>query len=314
MRAADEPAPLRVRCTLRAVGGSRLNAIPSLTVTTFEFPGALDLVSVALGVLQVRQNAYYAAAGSTATGWRYVTTVERPSQVVLAVNGHRALIDLAPLWPSFLRDLLVATTLSSQRNILFLHAASVAVHGRGALLFGWGGAGKTTLALALAARGHGFLGDDYASIRTDDLTLLPFRRNVHIRPGPRAQGVEEALRSGRYETEVFPDGLRRLSAAAGDLFPEAPAPPTRLAAGFFLRRFAPEPRTTPFEPSLAHLDSLKSLATSGPIRAAWGISPGRRLLAFLRVIDILAKISCYSLEVGRPEATAAHLERTLEDA
>jgi len=297
----------RLRCFVRPVPEA------GLVSATFELPVDLDLVEVVLAVLQTRQDAYYVAQDLAGTGWRQVTSVARPAVPLLAVNGRHVLFDAAKLWPAFMRDLLVGTALTSQKEILFFHAASVAVGGRGVLFVGRGGTGKTTLALALAARGHGLLGDDYASLRPGDLALLPFRRNVHIRPGPRAQGVEEALRGGRYEIEVFTDGQKRLNATVRDLFPEALAPRVPLAAAFFLRRFGPEPGITPVRPSLEHLELLKPLASSGPIRASWGISPGRRLLGFLRVIDILSKVHCYSLDVGRPDETAVRVERALED-
>jgi hypothetical protein len=301
------PGHHRLRCFLRPDRGS------DLLSATFELPVPLDLVEIVLAVLQTRRDAYYVARDLTGTGWRQVTSVARPAVPLVAINGSHVLFDAAELWPAFLRDLLVGAALTSQKEILFFHAASVSVGGRGVLFIGRGGTGKTTLALALAARGHGVLGDDYTALRPGNLTLLPFRRNVHIRPGPRAQGVQEALQRGRYEIEVFSDGQSRLNATVQDLFPEAPAPHVRLAAAFFLRRFGPEPGLAPFRPSLEQLEWLKPLAFSGPIRASWGISPGRRILGFLRVIDILSKIRCYSLDVGPPDETAARVERALED-
>lgn len=307
VRPASAAGHLRLKCFVRPVPES------GLVSTTFELPAAVDLVEVALAVLQVRQNAYYVARELAGAEWRLVTSVADPSVTLLAVRGGDTVFDPAQLWPTFLRDFLVGTALTSQKEILFLHAASVAVRGRGVLFIGRGGTGKTTLALALTTRGHGLLGDDYASLHMRDLALLPFRRNVHIRPGPRAQGVEQALQGGRYELEAFADGQRRLNATARDLFPAAPAPRVPLAAAFFLGRFSPEPCLTPLRVSLEQLELLKPLASSGPIRASWGLSPGRRLLGFLRVIDILSKVHCYWLDVGRPEETAAHVERALED-
>jgi hypothetical protein len=296
-----------LRCSVRSIPETGLSS------ATFELPIHLDLAEIVLAVLQTRRDAYYVARDMEGTGWRQVTSVAEPMVPLVGVNGRHVVFDAAMLWPAFLRDLLVGAALTSQRELLFIHAGSVAVCGRGVLFVGRGGTGKTTLALALAARGHGLLGDDYAAIRPVDRTLLPFRRNVHIRPGPRARGVEDALQGGRYQIEVFSDGQRRLNATVRDLFPDAPAPHVPLAAVFFLRSLGPVPRMTPFRPSLEHLELLKPLASSGPIRASWGISPGRRLLGFLRVIDILSKVPCYSLDVGRPDETAVLVERVLED-
>lgn len=49
-----------------------------------------------------------------------------------------------------------------------LHAALVARDGRGALLVGAGGSGKTTASLACLLAGFDFLGDDYISLLRDD--------------------------------------------------------------------------------------------------------------------------------------------------
>jgi hypothetical protein len=49
-----------------------------------------------------------------------------------------------------------------------LHAALVARGGRGALLVGEGGSGKTTASLACLLAGFDFLGDDYVSLLRDD--------------------------------------------------------------------------------------------------------------------------------------------------
>ena len=61
------------------------------------------------------------------------------------------------------------------------------------MLVGPKGAGKSTLALALAARGHALLGDEHACYLPATGELLPFRRPVGIKPGPRAAAVESAL-------------------------------------------------------------------------------------------------------------------------
>ena len=49
-----------------------------------------------------------------------------------------------------------------------------------------------------------------------------------------------------------------------------------------------------------------------PIRLQWGVAPGRRLLRFSRVLEALARVPNYFLDVGRPEETADLVERTLE--
>ncbi len=52
-------------------------------------------------------------------------------------------------------------------RLLVLHAAGLSQSGRGVLLIGQGGAGKTTLAAALNAEGFGLLGDDVIPVNLD---------------------------------------------------------------------------------------------------------------------------------------------------
>jgi hypothetical protein len=189
-----------------------------------------------------------------------------------------------------------------------VHAASVSVNGCGALIVGRAGGGKTTLSLALAARGHGLLGDDMAAVRTQSRELLPFRRTVHIRSGLRDALVEEAIRRGTV-AETSRGGARRLCAEPRGLFPDAPAHPVRLGAAFFLRRFSRAPSLEPFVPSLDRIAALKTL----PVRWSWGISAGGRLLRFLVVIRLLSGVRCWYLDVGRPAETARLMEAALED-
>jgi serine kinase of HPr protein (carbohydrate metabolism regulator) len=57
------------------------------------------------------------------------------------------------------------------------------MRGQGLLLVGPKGSGKTTISLALAARGHDFLGDEMAGVRIGSLELVPVRRSLAVRDG-----------------------------------------------------------------------------------------------------------------------------------
>ena len=95
------------------------------------------------------------------------------------------------------------------------------------MLVGPKGAGKSTLALALAARGHALLGDEHACYLPATGELLPFRRPVGIKPGPRSSAVEGALaRRGRSPER---DGMMRLPLE--DLLDAPPAAGGRAARG-----------------------------------------------------------------------------------
>lgn len=65
-----------------------------------------------------------------------------------------------------------------------LHASCVAIGGRGVLLTGASGAGKSDLALRLIDRGATLVGDDGVAIEARDGRL-------HARPGPNIEGQIE---------------------------------------------------------------------------------------------------------------------------
>jgi hypothetical protein len=72
--------------------------------------------------------------------------------------------------------------MGKRRQRYGVHAAGVSVDGRGILLAGPTGAGKSTLALALAGRGLDFLGDDLVFLRRDDdgVRVLAFPDEIDV--------------------------------------------------------------------------------------------------------------------------------------
>ena len=170
--------------------------------------------------------------------------------------------------------------------------------------------GKTTLSLALAARGHEFLGDETAGVRLKTREVVPVRRTAAIRPGPAAVAVRTALAAGRYPRERFPDGSVRIRARGTRLFPHAgeghePSGSTPLGAIVFLGGFSPVPQLSRVAPGREHLARLTPLACS-----LWDAPPARRALD---LAALLGAVPCYMLNAGSPEATAALIDRTLEE-
>lgn len=86
----------------------------------------------------------------------------------LSPYGEQSLTDLHPETPLLVSSL-DSYTLKSRLQLLIrelfygvfmVHGALIAVEGRGVLLMGEAGVGKTSLAIALADRGHGWAADD----------------------------------------------------------------------------------------------------------------------------------------------------------
>lgn len=74
---------------------------------------------------------------------------------------------------------LVRRAVEEAADLQVIHAAALEVRGRGVLLTGASGAGKTTLALLLRQAGHRLLSDDLAPV-TRDGRVLPFPRALHL--------------------------------------------------------------------------------------------------------------------------------------
>ena len=117
------------------------------------------------------------------------------------------------------------TIAALQRGQLSLHAATVDVAGRVVAVAGERGAGKSTTAMGLRARGHRLLVDDVALIefRGDEAWTTPYARNVHLLPdAAEALGMDFAslplLAGGRdkaaFEPEPPPLDPRRIEAIA----------------------------------------------------------------------------------------------------
>ena len=89
--------------------------------------------------------------------------------------------------------ILNAATARVRSHFLFHAAALQAPGNRGTILAGGGGLGKTTLTLALMARGFGFLSDDVAPVGRADAMVYRFPRRIGVRVAGGRPG-EKALR------------------------------------------------------------------------------------------------------------------------
>jgi hypothetical protein len=241
------------------------------------------------------------------SGWRIMAGESRSG--TLAFSGGDAVVEARAPWQRFMGNLAVNRVLRLQRDTVFFHAASAGIRGRGILLVGPKESGKTTLSLAIAARGHEFLGDETAGVRLKTREIVPVRRTPAIRPGPAATAVRTALAAGRYSREQFPDGSVRVRARGSRLFPREnasgePSSSLPLGAIVFLRSFSPLPVLSRLSPGREHLALLTPLACS-----LWDAPPARRAL---ELAALLGAVPSYMLNAGEPEATAELLDHTLE--
>jgi hypothetical protein len=269
-------------------------------MATFEDAVPLDLADF---ILKVFPDRAFSETHSAADGWRVLSLGDDQGSTV-ALSGNQLLFRRSDPWRALVGSTAVSRLIRLQRRMLFFHAASVGVAGSGVLLVGPKGAGKTTLSLALAARGHEFLGDEIAGIRLGSNELVPVRRSLAIRAGPRAVAVTDALTQVAAPVEVYPDGSERLRAQAAELFPGSRANSLPLGAIVFLRGFEPTPRVERLESCRELLGELTPMGAT-----LWGMPPGRRAFD---MSSILAKSRCYQMVLGAPEDSAEAIEQMME--
>jgi hypothetical protein len=217
---------------------------------------------------------------------------------IIAASGE-CLFALEDGWRKALSLLLLQRLMRSREDALFFHAGSVSLRGGGAMVVGPKGAGKSTLVLALAARGHALLGDEHACYLPSTGELLPFRRPVGIKPGPRAAAVESALaRQGRSPER---DGMMRIPLE--QLMDTAPVGAAALRAVVFLDGFGATPELRPVEPSRVDLGRLQ------PVGACM-VNAARTRRVF-EMAALLARSRVFELRAGAPDDTAAAVEEAL---
>src|SRR5262249_19375214 len=215
--------------------------------------------------------------------------------------------------PEFLLNFVMGVAQLSQDATLFVHGGAVSMNGRGVLIVGRSGQGKSTTTAAVAARGHPLFGDETVGVRAATGELLPFRRTLKVRPGPQSAWVRERLSLRPYGTRRDAGGVECAWLRPTEMFPGMVTPsPALLTDVFFLREFSDAPAVHRFVPKLPdHLDEVQALTMSLSAVASWPFSPAHRALRFARIVDVFSRCNCYFLDLGLPDATAEAIERTV---
>jgi len=271
-----------------------------------------DLAAVTLGLLHPPAGEpSYAISDSDRTGWKLVGGANQP---VAAVCNHGLLIDRTRVPNDFLAEFVVAVTLVGQVEIIALHAAGNILPGdTGVLLTGSSRAGKTTTSLHLAARGHALLGDELAIVRLANRELVPFRKALSLRPGPRGPVLSTAL--NRMPPRTDPSGSGKIGPYRVDeLFPDSVARPVRLKAVFFLSGMAEHPSLEPFQLTMNHAKIFDYMAANDIASVTWGITATRRAMRLFAIKRTMGCLPCWMLTVGAPEETAQLIEQTVIDS
>jgi len=277
--------------------------------------------------LRIFQDCRVPGPGSQGSNELAVYVPEDGSDVVARISGHgkldssavqallpgievraeddRLIVPKSAAWQVFLAHYFVHDLLARQQDLFFLHGATVAVGQYGLFIGGEKGAGKSTLSLALGARGHAILGDEVAAIAGEDLECLPFRRAVSIREGLQAGVVQARIARGETEVETLPDGTTRRRIAITDLFPQSEPAAVRLEAAVFLSGFGERCSIEPFDFSPWHAHRV------GPLLSTFSSRPAG--LAAIGLMRLFSRVRCYKVTIaGNPDDMAAELEAIAE--
>ncbi|MFN0160562.1 MAG: hypothetical protein ACKVQQ_04980 [Burkholderiales bacterium] len=249
----------------------------------------------------------YVEIESTSKPWRMFAVASRPGWPVIAVDTHRVLVDARRQPVNFVVHFPVSAVMRAQAGVIFVHAAAVAAAGAGVLIAGPSGAGKTTLALGLAARGHDFYSENVAGLRVGRGEVLPLRRTAFLRPGARSHAVGRVLdglgvdlpdqRAG----PVMPPKTPFLTTTH---FPPATSAAVPLRYAFFLRGFAARSAVEHFSPTRADFERiLRPLVFDILVAASWGAVTGW-LIRHLQLLAMLRQAHCFLLDAGHPDETA----------
>jgi hypothetical protein len=237
--------------------------------------------------------------------WRVFARAHEPSRPVLASRGCRIVMSKKMPWQMLAAHYFLYHVMRLQRDMVFLHGASLAIGQHGVFLGGLKGAGKSTLSLALAARGHGFLGDEVTAIHAKTGMLLPFRRAVSMRAGPQARAVSDYVRRTRPASETLPDGTARTRMSMSKIFPRAAPREVLLTDAILLCGFAERPSVAPFGISRQNVGLLGTLpaTTAAPGAAS----------KLLDLANIFSRARCYKVVVGgTPDEMAEVVEHITE--
>lgn len=215
--------------------------------------------------------------------------VEADGLVLISRNGAGAAVVAAREAAPLVKAWLAEEVLAAAPPAIALHAACLARGARALLLTGAPGAGKTTLALALAEAGFAFAGDDIALLDPDGRV-----RGVPFAPAAK-RGAWPLLRALRPDLSTHPVHRRRDGAELRYLAPLAPPCTARLEVGWTVHLR----RTRGAAPELIPLDPVAALTRlTGEAHSAAGPAGLRELRTLIGAAEGAAAFDLVYADLG----------------
>jgi len=213
------------------------------------------------------------------------------------IEGDAVRIHDTPRWRLAVSSMLIRAFLHSIDDVVFLHAAAAGIESKGILFVGNQNAGKSTIALALAAHGANFLSDEFGCYDPKRHELVPYRRPVGIRQGPKAAAIARALSANRTKFIEADDSLR---VNLADLIPLSPQRRLPLHAVVFIDGFAEKPAIRFVDPGRSEVGMLQTLYSS--------LSNAPAVQRTFELVRLLSRSRVAYLRLGDPDETALFLQ------
>lgn len=271
-------------CLHPELGWFRLTDLSETPIDAREFSFALE------------QGQIFDTLGGLGDEWTALF-LPNESEPVFAFRGAECLFGLNTPWRKSINWFALWRLMRIRTDAIFFHASALGIGGKGTIFVGPKGAGKSTTSLALAARGHNLLSDEIAGYQPATGNLVPFRRPVGIKPGPRARAVAAGLDRESME-RIDRDGFVRVD--VDSLFPVEPARSYPLQRIVFLRGFRSRPEIARIDPGREEIVELQPLMSSF-LNAAHS----RRVF---ELVKLLSSTAVYRLHPGDPDETADYLQ------
>ena len=184
-----------------------------------------------------------------------------------------------------------------------LHAGLVALAGRGALLVGEGGSGKTTSALTCLLHGFDFLGDDYVSLLEDErggFVGHGVYSSTHVDPDHLAHFPELRARA----VDPFWENEDKAVVFLADVFPKRLARKSPIDALFLPTVRSGPTRVTPASPAEAGLRLVQGALALAPHAGAGRVEA---------LFALAAAVPAFRIDLGENLAEIpAAVARTLD--